>query len=149
MNAKEHSVLIGMRLIEKISHTFLRNKLAPFGINRYEMSVLMALYKKDGISRRAILSESFGEETGIGLAIKTLDKKGYITRKRNPADNRAQMLYVAKGGLELKEDINRINEALENYLIRDLSRREQELFKKVMASLCYELRYDSFGTVKK
>jgi hypothetical protein len=110
MNAKEHSVLIGMRLIEKISHTFLRNKLAPFGINRYEMSVLMALYKKD---------------------------------------NRAQMLYVAKGGLELKEDINRINEALENYLIRDLSRREQELFKKVMASLCYELRYDSFGTVKK
>jgi DNA-binding MarR family transcriptional regulator len=148
MNGNESSVLDGMRLIEKISHSYIRNALAPLGINRYEMSVLLAVYKKNGIPRREILSESYGEGTGIGVAIKTLDKKGYIERKRDHDDNRAQLLYITEEGLGLKEEIIEINRALERYLTRDLDSRELDLFKKVLGNLCSDLQYVKYPGVK-
>lgn len=135
----EPSVLEDMRLIEKFSHAFLLNELIPLGINRYEMSVLMAVYKKDGIPRREILAESYGEETGIGVAIKSLDQKGYILRRRDPGDRRSQVIYITEKGLAIKEDIIKINRALESHLTRDLTQRELELFTNVIATLCTEL----------
>jgi DNA-binding MarR family transcriptional regulator len=139
MDRMEPSVLEDMRLIEKFSHAFLLNELIPLGINRYEMSVLMAVYKKDGIPRREILAESYGEETGIGVAIKSLDQKGYILRRRDPGDRRSQVIYITEKGLAIKEDIIKINRALESHLTRDLTQRELELFTNVIATLCTEL----------
>lgn len=135
----EPSVLEDMRLIEKFSHAFLLNELTPLGINRYEMSVLMAVYKKDGIPRREILADSYGEETGIGVAIKSLDQKGYILRRRDPGDRRSQVIYITEKGLAIKKDIIKINRALESHLTRDLTQRELELFTNVIATLCTEL----------
>jgi len=68
-------------------------------------------------------------------------KKGHIKRKRDPNDNRAQLLYITEEGLALKKDLIEINRALENFLTRDLSRGELELFKRVMGGLCSELQY--------
>jgi DNA-binding MarR family transcriptional regulator len=141
MSANEPSILDSMRIIEKISHSYIHNALAPLGINRYEMSVLLMVYKKNGISRREVLTESYGEGTGIGVAIKALNDKGYINRKPDLEDRRAQSLYITEDGLALKEDIIEINRALERYLTSSLAPRELDLFKDVIANLCSELKY--------
>jgi len=70
-----------IRTIIQRMHSLSDKKLALFGLNRSEMTVLLKIYEKKGKRQKDIIQEAGSEGISTGIAVKTLSAKGYIVKK--------------------------------------------------------------------
>jgi DNA-binding MarR family transcriptional regulator len=94
------------------------------------------VYRKNGILRKEILSKSDDEGSSVGMAIRSLEQKGYVSRRQDPDDRRTQKVYITDEGLGLKDDLLEINSSVERYITSGVEPRELEVLKRVISNLC-------------
>lgn len=77
-------------------------KLAPYGISNAQLSILIQLWNKDGLTQKEMHSNiEVTAATFTGL-LNSLEVKGYVTRKADENDARVNRVFLTREGESLK-----------------------------------------------
>lgn len=105
---------------------------------------LRQLWIEDGITQRE-LSERVGmREPTTVVALKGLEKAGFITRKKTPVDRRKTFIYLTPHAKKLELILAPMNAEIHEIATRGMSDEEvtmlQELMRRVIENLADETR---------
>ena len=110
-------------------------EIRPLGATLQMWRVLAALRERDGC-RMGDLSETTSIEVStLTRLVDTMEERGLVSRRRDSADARAVMLYVAPAGRRLTQRILPIAERYETVSLAGFSAGEAETLKAALRRL--------------
>jgi DNA-binding MarR family transcriptional regulator len=98
---------------------------APLGLNHTEARLLKMLgdegraTTQDALSRRLSVDRS-----NAGRAFKGLEQAGYVDRRKDDADNRANLVEITPKGREAAAEVNRLGNEMARTFFGDLTETE-------------------------
>lgn len=117
------------RLISILSRKAYKHKnfhLNKYDLNAAEQPFLMALFEEDGISQET-LSKYFNiDKATTARVMVSLEKKGFIIRKKDPNDKRVNLIYLTEKSYENKKHIYEVLDNWNEILTRDMTNDEKE-----------------------
>jgi len=115
--------------------THLDTQLNPYQIGTAQVSFLIALLKQDGVNQETLTATSHVDKSTTARAIAKLAQAGYITRKKDPEDNRAYKIYLTPKGRIIEPKLYNILQQLNETLSEGLTDAEKQtmiiLLKKI------------------
>ena len=164
MKMKYVSIGRNMNIADKYFRLYLRSALNPYELNAAEGTVLLVMYGKDGGTEKQIFHSIHGFEPGgntqdeligqlhydkgvMARTMKTLEEKGYVERRDNPADSRSYLFYLTEQGKNFKETLLHILRIWQEVLLKNLDEKTLDVIEKaleIMAQNAAAFCMDSF-----
>jgi DNA-binding MarR family transcriptional regulator len=110
-------------------------EVRPLGATLQIWRVLAALREKDG-RRMGDLSQTTSIEVStLTRLVDGMEKKGLVTRRRDPEDSRAVLLHVGPAGKQLTKRIVPIAERYEKVALKGFAPKESDALKAALRRL--------------
>ena len=77
--------------------------LDPLGITYTQYIALLILWERDGLSVKDLGDRMFLDSGTLTPLLRKLEEKGYVSRTRDPADERSVVVTLTTAGKELRE----------------------------------------------
>ena len=100
-----------------------------------QVSFLAALQHEDGINQETLTAKLEVNKATTARAIAKLVKEGYVTRRRDEADNRAYKIYLTKKGHDIEPKVKAVLQQLTEILSSGLTNDEKVLVIRLLAKL--------------
>ncbi|HET8885948.1 MAG TPA: MarR family transcriptional regulator [Salinimicrobium sp.] len=71
------------------------------------------------------------EATSLSRTLKSMEEKGLITRKKNPADGRGVLIFLTKFGKEMRDYSKGVVFQFDEAVKNEVSKEDMETFNKV------------------
>lgn len=97
--------------------------------------VLLNIDKRNGTPSTALGPSMGMEPTSLSRVLKSMEKKGFITRKKNPNDGRSVLIKLTKEGKEKREISKKHVYQFNNKVREYLSESDLEGFFKVTSTV--------------
>lgn len=126
---------ITKRKITKIAREvskFTVRTLRQEGIGPAEFDVLHAIRKNPGITQAGVCRITGLDKGSVARQTASLEGKGYLVRRENPADGRSQLLYATELAEGLKSSKVRVESVSYGWLLEALTPQEQETFTALL-----------------
>jgi DNA-binding MarR family transcriptional regulator len=101
--------------------------LAELDITYPQYLVFLLLWENDDRSVTELSSCLFLETNTLTPLLQRLESKGFVTRKRNKADERQVIISLTKQGKELKQKAKKIPTHFKNEFIENSSLSKQDI----------------------
>jgi DNA-binding MarR family transcriptional regulator len=112
--------------------------LAPLGIEPRHFGMLTRLAANEGMAQQAI-GELIGvNPTQMVFLVDELEDRGFVERRRNPADRRSYGLFLTQAGRDLLAQVQTAARAHQGRLGSSLSAQEQEQLTSLLRRLARE-----------
>ncbi len=105
-----------IRDTERAFRRALQIRLAPHGVPFGQWSFLRILWETDGLTQKELSERAGVMEPTTFAAMKTMEERGYVTRRQLPTNKKNVYVYLSDEGRALKErlvplaeDANRIS----------------------------------------
>jgi DNA-binding MarR family transcriptional regulator len=120
----------------------LQIRLMDHSVSFGHWTFLRILWEREGITQRE-LSELAGvsEPTTFG-ALKTMEKLGYITRRKLPNNMRNICIYLTPEGQALKEVLVPLAEEVNEVVVHGLPAKDVATFRKTLIAMIHNLEQD-------
>lgn len=105
------------------------------GLNIRELRVIRAIGDEPGLSSRALSEATFIEQTLISKHLRKLVDEGYVRRELESADARRVSLHLTPKGSAVRQEADRLGEAMERDFLSVLSAEELDSFNRCLAKL--------------
>lgn len=130
--------------ILRSARQMVNEDLKPLNLSSSEGNILLHLFtQKQGFRQEEIVGQLDISKAAVSRALDSLEKKGYITRGKDPDDKRASRVLITPEALEMGPQIERIyNEvyAVAKQVVSDQELQEFiELFGRVSGSFSLAL----------
>jgi DNA-binding MarR family transcriptional regulator len=113
--------------IYRYSHFHIAKKLEIYKIGRGQLSFLMTLYNRDGVSQENIARNLKIDKSTVARAIKKLMEEGYVIKERDTSDRRAYKVFLTEKAKIIKPKIiNIVSEWFES-LLSDFTEDERKI----------------------
>ena len=112
------------RAVEKFTLQNMRRK----GVGAAEFDVIHLVRHNPGITQTQVVQALNMDKGAAAKRVASLENKGYLIRKPNPADGRSQLLYATEAADGLRNSKAHIEEVFYTWLLEDLDREETEQF---------------------
>ena len=76
-----------------------------FEVTSEQWGILMLLWSKDGITQQEISASIAKEKTTVVRLIDNMEKRKFITRKKDKGDRRNNLIYLTEDGIKLREKL--------------------------------------------
>lgn len=132
--------LIG--LVREKANNFLLSELEQIGITDIATShgdILSTLFKYKECTMTELSKSINKDRSTVTALINKLTKFGYVSSKKDPADNRSTIIYLTEKGKELEPNFQKISEKLYEKEYKEITDEEKEIFNKVLKKI-----YDNF-----
>ncbi|WPC44036.1 MarR family transcriptional regulator [Clostridium sp. JS66] len=103
-------------VLNRQSQAYINNALKDIDISYSECIFLSNLYNNEGINQEELSSILFIDKTITAKSIKSLEKKGFLIRKKCETDKRSKRLYLTDKGRSCKEEIFSLLEKWINFI---------------------------------
>jgi DNA-binding MarR family transcriptional regulator len=115
--------------ILRAARKIINAELRPMGLGSTEGNILLHILVQEGLTGQDQLAEQLDiDKAAISRAINALQAKGYIVRRRNPADRRCYELSLTEDARRIAPQIEGIYERIYESALRDIEpRRFDEL----------------------
>jgi DNA-binding MarR family transcriptional regulator len=136
------------RQITKIAREVSRftvRTLKAEGIGASELDVLHAVRKTPGISQKEVCEKLGLDKGAVARIVKSLEKKGYLTRRPHPGDFRALALYATPQAESLKHSKAHIEAEAYEWLLAGLTEEEAQQFSALLDKLYGRMKQESIG----
>jgi DNA-binding MarR family transcriptional regulator len=110
-----------------------REALAPFGLEPREFALLRSVAASEGDSQQAIGERMSIAPSRMVAFVDSLERRGLLERRQNPADRRARALFLTDEGRELLGGAFRAAGEYERALSQDLTGAEREQLLELLA----------------
>jgi DNA-binding MarR family transcriptional regulator len=95
---------------------------ASLGLNHTEARLLKMLGNEGGAATQdALSSRLFVDRSNAGRAFKGLEQAGYVSRRKDDADNRAYLVDITPRGREAAAEVNRLSDEMARTFFGDLT----------------------------
>ncbi|MGN0507172.1 MAG: MarR family winged helix-turn-helix transcriptional regulator [Lachnospiraceae bacterium] len=113
------------------------------GIGSGEMDLIHLVRHNPGISQKEICSQLNMDKGAVARRTASLEHKGYLTRKENPADGRSQLLYATDKAEKLKNSKATVEAVFYEWLLEALDEKEQAAFTASLNKLYLRSKQES------
>ncbi len=131
MDITERKITKIAREAEKLVLYTLRKS----GIGTAEIDYIHALRHHPGATQAQIAELLHADKAAVARRTESLEAKGYLIRRENPADGRSRLLYPTEKAEGLKVSKAAIETAFYEYLTATLSPDEQQVFGALLDRL--------------
>lgn len=110
-----------------------RERLAPFGLEPREFALLRSVAASEGDSQQAIGERMKIAPSRMVAFVDSLERRGLLERRQNPADRRARALFLTDEGRDLLGRAFQVSVEHERTLTQDLTSAEREQLLELLA----------------
>lgn len=127
-------------IIYRQGQCFINKMLEPYGISSGQFIFLSILYHKDGINQEEIAFRLDIDKGTTARAIKKLEEKGYVYRKKDTEDHRAQLVFLTQKAYDIKDDIYKILRSWTNILVSGFSEEDKNKAVTLLETMTENIR---------
>ena len=98
------------------------------GVGAAEFDIVHLVRHHPGITQTQVVQALNMDKGAAAKRVASLENKGYLIRRPNPADGRSQLLYATEATDGLRNSKAHIEEVFYTWLLEDLDREEAEQF---------------------
>jgi DNA-binding MarR family transcriptional regulator len=115
-------------------------QLAPLGVEPRHAGMLMRLAANEGKAQQ-VIGELIGlNPTQMVFLVDELEDRGFVERRRNPADRRSYALYLTPAGREMLSKVREASRIHQARLGASLSESEQEQLTQLLRRIARDQR---------
>ena len=107
-------------LFNRQTQAYITAAFSGMDINYSECILLMNLYDNEGINQEELSSMLFIDKAATARSIKSLEKKGFITRKMMAEDRRAKKLFLTNNAKSHREYFCSLLQKWEDYILEGM-----------------------------
>lgn len=125
-------------LLDKISAQMRRDyseMLRELDLHVGQDNLLCKLWRDDGITQMQLTERLNCEPPTITNMVKTLEKKGFVYRKKDSVDGRVSRVYLTEKGSAVREPIERIWHKQQDKLLNGLSAEDRMLLNGILQQM--------------
>jgi MarR family transcriptional regulator, organic hydroperoxide resistance regulator len=129
--------------IDKISSQMRRQyseMLRELDLHVGQDNLLCKLWTEDEITQMQLTELLNCEPSTVTNMVKTLEKKGFVYRKKDPVDGRVSRVYLTEKGLEVREPITQIWRKQQDKLLKGLTAENRALLNEFLQQMEKNLR---------
>ncbi|HYS40729.1 MAG TPA: MarR family transcriptional regulator [Pseudonocardiaceae bacterium] len=119
------SLLYAIKQVELVSRAHLDDLLKPSGVTALQYTALTVLQRRDGLSSAQLARNSFVTPQAMADLVTGLERRGLITRDRDPDNRRRLLISLTEAGHALLAQHESAVRALEEQMLADLDRTER------------------------
>lgn len=137
---------ITRRQITKIAREvskFTVRTLRVEGIGPGELDVLHAVRKNPGVTQAAVCQITGQDKGAVARQTASLEAKGFLARRKNPADRRSQLLFATEKAEGLKRSKASIEAAFYEWLLESLNEGDRAVFSNLLERLYLRCKAES------
>lgn len=101
---------------------YINNNTKELQISASEYIFLMEMYKNDNMSQEQLSKNLIIDKSATARAIKSLEEKEYIIRKKDDNDKRTNRIKLTKKGIEIKDRLSNLLEEWNNEITSDIDK---------------------------
>lgn len=106
---------------------------APLGLNHTEGRLLAMLAEEGGAAGQDALSRRlFVDRSNAGRAFKRLEEGGYVARRKDAADSRANLVEITAKGRDAAAEVNRLRKEIARSFFGDLTEADAAVVVKLL-----------------
>lgn len=141
----ENSIGYLARIVFRSFSRLLERKTLTHDVSAGQWRFLRQLWREDGITQRE-LSERVGmREPTTVVALKGLEKAGFITRKKTDEDRRKTFIYLTPHARQLELILAPMNAEVHEIATRGMSDKEVETLQVLMRRVIDNLAEEAAG----
>lgn len=99
-------------------------RLAPYGITAAEEPFFMMVTHHGGATQEELTAMVGVDKSATARAVRSLERKGYVTRRQDAADRRQNRVFATDAALAAAEQVHAELLRLDGEIIRGLSERD-------------------------
>ncbi len=116
--------------------------LAEYGLHVGQEMVLSHLWKQDGLAPSELAERLGVEPPTVTNMLSRMEKAGLLERYRDPGDARCTRVYLTEKGRELREQVERRWEAVQERAFAGITTEEEALLRDLLAKIHDNLTRD-------
>ena len=101
---------------------YINNNTKDLQISASEYIFLMEMYKNDNMSQEQLSKNLIIDKSATARAIKSLEEKEYIIRKKDDNDKRTNRIKLTKKGIEIKDRLSNLLEEWNTEITSDIDK---------------------------
>lgn len=122
-------------ILYRKSQVFLNNQLKNFNLTTPEMSILLFLYKKEGVTQEELASYLMIDKAAMARTIPVMIEKGYLRREKDLEDKRANRIFLTNKAEEIKETVIGALKQWNYFLTQDIRKEDVEVMYRVLEEM--------------
>ncbi len=129
-------------LVNHLARLFARElqvRIKPLGLSTGTFPALLVLWENDGLTQRELIDRLDVEQPTMTNTLARMERDGLIRRAKDPADGRAQRIWLTESARALEGPATAAAEAVNARALEQLSPEERAallgLVRKVIAGL--------------
>jgi len=120
----------------------LQVRLAEHAVSFGNWTILRILWERDGRTQRELSIEAGVMEPTTFAALKALEKRGYITRKRRPGDRKQVFIYLTPEGARLRQKLEPLAQEANEIAIRGVPENDVAVTRQTLLAMIRNLAAD-------
>jgi DNA-binding MarR family transcriptional regulator len=129
-------------LVNHLARLFARDlqvRIKPLGLSTGTFPALLVLWESDGLTQRELIARLDVEQPTMTNTLARMERDGLIRRAKDPADGRAQRIWLTESARALEGPATAAAEAVNALALERLTPEERTAFlalvRKVIAGL--------------
>ena len=127
MNKEYEDMRIYFSVLYRQFQIYINNNTKDLGIGASEYIFIMEIYRNDNISQEELSKNLIIDKAATARAIKSLEEKEYIIRKKDKKDKRTNRIELTKKGIEIKDRLYKLLEEWGDTVTKDMDKETIEL----------------------
>lgn len=133
------SLLYLVKRTEQAVRARLDEVLKPAGVTALQYTALTVLERHDGLTAAQLARDSFVTAQSMADMVRTLEARGHVARRPNPANRRELLIALTDVGHRLLDDYRRPVRELERRMTGGLSAQEADRLRAALDSAWRQL----------
>ncbi|MBB6214215.1 DNA-binding MarR family transcriptional regulator [Anaerosolibacter carboniphilus] len=131
-------------ILYRQSQVYFNYILKEFDITSAEYSLLLYLYRKDGITQDDLSAYLYIDKSAIARAVKSLEQKGYVIRDKDDADKRFNRVYLSDKAKIFEDEIRKRIWSWSEFLTEGLDEESVDMVLSVLEKMVNKVACSNF-----
>ena len=132
-----HELTLGQLLsrVCRLTGDRLRVKMEEIGLHKGQGFILFHLWHHDGIAQNAIAKALHVSPATVTNTLKRMERDGWITRERDPEDQRIVRVRLTEKARALREEARNVFRKLDREMTSVLTKDERRILQELLVKL--------------
>lgn len=134
---EDYSTFVGY-YVQSLSKLFTHRHnvmLEKIGLTYSQFRIINCLWERDGRTQNCILKDTLIKPASLTGLLTTLERKGYVERRRTEADGRSKVVWLTEKGKALEGASFDIIQSLESQVVSCIPEAERKPFIEMLSTL--------------
>lgn len=139
-------------ILYRCNQKYFDSKINKYGLGYSNLIFLLEIYENEGVSLNELAIQGAFDKGTITKSIQKLEQLNYVNTEVNIEDKRSKLLYTTTKANEIIPSLYQLKKEWEEYLSKDISMEEMNMYENTLAKLINKARsysmHEESNTIK-